>query len=258
MSNPDWNPELYLTFNRERIQPSIDLVTRIHADNPKTIIDIGCGPGNSTQILAERWPKAKIVGIDNSPSMIEKAKKDYPLQEWRIVDAGKNTIEGTYDIVFSNAAIQWIPGHAKLMKKLQGLLTENGTLAIQVPMFWDMPLGKSILCIAEDHRWAATTKGVKDLFTIHDCGFYYDVLSKLFGKTDLWETHYMHQMESHSSILEMIRSTGLKPYLEVLQTDRDKSDFEQQVLQNISVDYPVHENGKIIFPFKRLFLLAQK
>ena len=258
MNKPDWNPELYLKFNQERIQPSIDLVARINIDIPKTIIDIGCGPGNSTQILAERWPNAKIVGIDNSPSMIEKAKKDYPHQEWIIVDAGKDSIQGKYDIVFSNATIQWIPDHTRLMKKLHSLLNEKGMLAIQIPMFWDMAIGKSILRIAEAPRWSTFTHSIENTFTIHNCGFYYDVLVNLFSKTDIWETHYMHQMESHSAILDMIRSTGLKPYLETLQNDHDKKDFEQLVLKSIAVDYPAQENGKVLFPFRRLFFVAQK
>lgn len=258
MTKPDWNPELYLKFNQERIQPSIDLVARIQMDNPGAIIDIGCGPGNSTQILAERWPHAKVTGIDNSPSMIEKARKDYPNQEWHIADAGKDFIAGTYDIVFSNAAIQWMPDHAALMKKFHTLLHDKGILAIQVPMFWEMLIGQSIQHVAQSHRWAPIAKNVKDIFTMHEFGFYYDVLSKLFKKIDIWETFYMHQMESHSAILEMISSTGLKPYFEVLQSDEDKKDFEQLVLQRITKDYPTQENGKVIFPFKRLFLLAQK
>lgn len=258
MAKPDWNPDLYLKFNKERIQPSIDLVSRIGISNPKTIIDIGCGPGNSTQILVERWPDAKVVGIDNSPSMIEKARKDYPTQEWQIVDAGKDVIHGTYDTVFSNATIQWIPDHDGLMKKMGNLLNPEGVLAIQIPLFWDMPIGKSILKVSEEPQWASLTGKVKCLFTIHHYKRYYDILSPLFRHVDIWETHYMHVMESHGSILEMIRSTGLKPYLEVLQTDADKAEFESKVLQRIQSDYPFQKNGKVLFPFKRLFFVAQK
>ena len=258
MAKPDWNPDLYLKFNKERIQPSIDLATRIDISNPESIIDIGCGPGNSTQILAERWPDAQIIGVDNSPSMIEKARKDYPQQKWQLMDAGTDAIKGTYDIVFSNATIQWIPNHEALMVKMHNLLNPAGVLAVQIPMFWDMPIGKSILNVAEAPKWKAFTSDIKSLFTIHNYNHYYDILSSLFTKIDIWETHYMHVMESHTAILEMIRSTGLKPYLEVLQTDTDKKEFELQVLQSITFDYPIQKNGKVIFPFKRLFFVAQK
>jgi trans-aconitate 2-methyltransferase len=258
MTKSEWNPALYLKFNRERIRPSIDLVSRIDFDNPKTIIDIGCGPGNSTQILVQRWPHLKIMGIDSSQTMIEKAKKDYPLQKWILCDAGKDTITGKYDIVFSNATIQWIPDHAGLFKKFFNLLNEKGLIAVQIPMFWNMPLGKSIARIGKNSKWAELTRGVDDIFTIHNYTYYYDLLTELSDSIEMWETHYLHIMESHFSILEMIRSTGLRPYLERLIAEKHKSEFEELVLKRIESDYPLQKNGKVIFPFKRLFFIAKK
>lgn len=258
MGKSDWNPDLYLKFNRERIQPSLDLVTRIKSDSPSRIIDIGCGPGNSTQVLAQRWPEAMIIGIDNSPAMIEKAKKDYPDQNWLLLDAEKDEFPDTYDIVFSNATIQWIPDHSKLLRKLSEVLSKKGLIAIQIPQFWDMPLGKAIEKIANHSRWNSTTKGVTELFTIHNYSFYFDQLSLQFNEIDMWETYYMHIMDSHLSILEMIRSTGLKPYLDRLDSEKDKEEFEAQVLMEIRRDYPKQENGKVIFPFRRLFFIAEK
>jgi trans-aconitate 2-methyltransferase len=258
MNNKDWNPDLYLKFDKERIQPSIDLVSRIKIDNPSRIIDIGCGPGNSTQVLFQAWPDSTITGVDNSPAMIEKAKKDYPNQNWEILDAGKDEIQGTFDIVFSNATIQWIPNHADLLKKLHGILNEKGLIAIQIPLFWDMPIGKAIIKTAGENRWDSATKGVNELFTIHNYSYYFDQLSQLYCSVDIWETSYMHIMDSHFSILEMIRSTGLRPYLDRLETEKEKKDFEEQVLIEINKDYPEQKNGKVIFPFKRLFFIAYK
>jgi len=256
--NNDWNPELYLKFDKERTQPSIDLVSRINFKNPLTIADIGCGPGNSTQILVQRWPDAKIFGIDNSPAMIEKAKKEYPNQAWQIRDAGKDKIEGTFDIVFSNATIQWIPNHTALFQKFHSLLSPKGLVAIQIPLFWDMPLGKAIAGIGTMGRWAAETQGATNLFTIHNYSFYYNVLSELFPSIELWETNYFHILDSQQSILEMIRSTGLKPYLERLKTETDITDFENLAFNEIQKDYPLQTDGKVLFPFKRLFMLAKK
>jgi trans-aconitate 2-methyltransferase len=256
MKNKDWNPELYLKFNKERIQPSIDLVSRINFDNPENIIDIGCGPGNSTQILVGRWPKAKVTGIDNSPAMIKKAKSDYPDQEWIVADAGNFSSEEKYDIVFSNATIQWIPNHEKLLSDFKLLLTSKGKLAVQVPLFWDMPLGKSIAEIGGSDKWKKYTGETKKDLLIHDYHFYYDVLSGLFSTVDIWVTHYMHVMSSHESILEMISSTGLKPFLEKLETEKDKSEFTEEVLKGIKRNYFMQENGKVLFPFKRLFFIA--
>ena len=258
MNVKDWNPDLYLKFDKERSQPSIDLVSRVKFDNPSGIIDIGCGPGNSTQILAQKWPDSVITGIDNSPAMIEKAKKDYPDQNWKLLDAGKDEIPGTYDIIFSNSTIQWIPDHAELLKKLCHILNKNGLVAIQIPLFWDMPLGKAIMRISEESRWGSATKGAAEQFTIHNYSYYFDHLSQLYNSTDMWETSYMHIMDSHFSILEMIRSTGLRPYLDRLENEKDKKDFEEQVLSEITKVYPGQKNGKIIFPFKRLFFIASK
>ena len=256
MAKNDWNPDLYLKFNRERSQPSIDLVKRIKSDSPSKIIDIGCGPGNSTQILVQRWPDSVITGIDNSPAMIEKAQKDYPNQNWILLDAEKDEFPDTYDIVFSNATIQWIPNHTELLKKLYDILTKKGLIAIQIPQFWNMLLGKAIGNIAKDRRWNSVTRGVTESFTMHNYSFYFDQLSLMFNEIDMWETYYMHIMDSHFSILEMIRSTGLKPYLDKLDSDKDKEDFEAQVLKQIRSDYPQQKNGKVIFPFRRLFFIA--
>ena len=258
MNKTDWNPALYLKFDKERIQPSIDLVSRIDVSNPHKIIDIGCGPGNSTQILVQRWPDATIVGADNSPAMIKKASNDYPNQKWLLFDAGKDDIDEKFDIVFSNATIQWIPNHNKLIQRFSGLLNDEGILAVQVPLFFDMALGKSIAEIAEQPKWKAASKGVKELFTIHNASYYYEHLSTYFRRIDIWVTDYYHVMESQVAILEMIRSTGLKPYLERIASDTDKKEFETLILNKIIQDYPSQSNGKALFPFKRLFFLAKK
>ena len=258
MNNKDWNPDLYLRFEKERTQPSIDLVSRINFDRPGKIVDMGCGPGNSTQILVQRWPDAMVTGIDNSPAMIEKAKKDFPNQNWVLLDAGKDEINEKFDLVFSNAAIQWMPNHPELFKKFYNTLNDNGLIAIQLPLFWGMPIGKAIKNIAEESRWNALLKGVSALFTIHDYSYYYDLLSQSFNSIEMWETHYIHIMDSHFSILEMIRSTGLKPYLDKLENENDKREFEDLVLKKIVEDYPQQINEKVLFPFDRLFFIANK
>jgi trans-aconitate 2-methyltransferase len=258
MNKKDWNPELYLKFNKERIQPSIDLVSRIEIENPKKIIDIGCGPGNSTQILRERWSHSHIVGIDKSESMISKAANDFPTQEWKLFDVETDEFQDKYDIVYSNATIQWIHNHDLLLKKLGKIVSTNGAIAIQIPLFFNMPLGQSISKIAQDSRWLNLTKDVDKLFTILNHFEYYDILSKNFVKVEMWETHYIHIMESHLSILEMIRSTGLKPYIDKLVTDDDKKQFDDMVFDSIKSDYSIQKNGKVLFPFNRLFFIGYK
>lgn len=258
MKKNDWNPVQYLKFDKERLQPSIDLVARIDYNNPSKIIDIGCGPGNSTQVLSNRWPDSEITGADNSPAMIKKAKEDYPTQKWILFDAGKDTIDAKFDIVFSNATIQWIPDHVTLIKRFSEMLIDNGVLAVQMPLFFDMPLGKSISWISRNGKWSAATNNVDNLFTINNPSFYYDHLARYFRKIDIWTTDYYHVMESHSSILEMIGSTGLRPYLERIDDDNEKKSFENLVMEGIKDNYPLQGNGKVLFPFKRLFFVAKK
>jgi len=254
----DWNPDLYMQFSSERTQPSIDLIGKINQIEPKSIIDIGCGPGNSTQVLVNRWPKSQITGLDSSTAMIKKAKQDYPNQEWIVADALTYNPEIKYDIIFSNAVIQWIPNHEKLLTKFHENLTDNGIIAIQIPLFWDMPLGQIINNTAKDDRWKTKTESVSNLFTIHDYSFYFDQLSELFNSIEMWETHYMHILNSHIAILEMMRSTGLKPCLERLDDDSEKNKFEEEVLKKIRNAYPIQKNGKVLLPFKRLFFIGYK
>jgi trans-aconitate 2-methyltransferase len=256
-NSKDWKPELYLKYRNERTQPSIDLVNKISMDFvPENIIDLGCGPGNSSQVLVQRWLTSYFVGVDNSVSMIEKAKMDYPNQEWVVADASNYKTDLKFDLVFSNATIQWIPNHENLLSKFHELLSDRGILAIQIPMFWDMPLAKAIEKVSKGNRWKTRTKDVLNLFTIHDYFFYYDQLSGLFNTIDMWETDYMHILDSQNSILEMIKSTGLKPYLERIEGNAEKLEFEEEVLNEIKRHYPLQKNGKVIFPFKRLFFIG--
>lgn len=254
----DWNPDLYMQFRSERTQPSVDLIARINAVEPKSIIDMGCGPGNSTQVLVSRWPKAQITGLDSSSAMIKKAKQDYPDQEWIVADALTYEPENAYDIVFSNAAVQWMPDHAELLNRFHGMLSNNGIIAVQVPLFWDMPLGRIINGVAKDGRWNTRTEGVSDLFTIHDYSFYYDHLSALFNSIEMWETQYFHVLNSHSSILEMMRSTGLRPYLDRLDNESEIEQFEKEVINGVENTYLKQKNGKVLLPFRRLFFIGYK
>lgn len=254
----DWNPDLYLKYGNERTQPAIDLISKINVGfQPLTILDVGCGPGNSSQALLKRWPDAKLIGIDNSLSMIEKAKADYPDNTWIVADASDFNPGTKYDIVFSNATIQWIPNHEILFKKLSGMANSGGVLAIQVPRFDKMPLSKAILSVAGKSKWRERIKGCSELFTYHDYKYYYDLLSTDYKSVELWQTDYLHILKSQYSIIEWIRSTGLKPYLDCLK-DEDKPLFEDEVLQEIKQYYPLQNNGKVVFPFKRLFMIAYK
>ena len=254
----DWNPDLYLKYRNERTQPSIDLISKIGISfQPKSILDIGCGPGNSSQALLQRWSGAVLTGIDNSINMIEKAKTSYPGNTWIVADASKYISDTKYDIVFSNATIQWIPNHKDLFKRLFNLTNIGGVLAIQVPRFNEMPLAKAIQKVANQENWQEATKGCSELFTFHDEKYYYDLMSLDYRSVDFWQTDYFHILDSQYSIIEWIRSTGMKPYLDCLKNE-EKPLFEKEVLAEIKGDYAPQNDGKVLFPFKRLFMIGYK
>ncbi len=255
---PDWNPDLYLKFRNERTQPSIDLAAKIELESPASILDIGCGPGNSTQVLARRWPEAEVAGLDNSASMIEKAGKDHPGQRWILGDAASFEPGRSWDLVFSNASIQWIPDHERLIPKFFGLVAKGGALAIQIPRFDAMPLYRAIVETAAGAKYRDHTRGCGELSTYHDESFYYGLLSGPAARLDMWETSYFHVLGSLEALGDFIRSTGMKPYLDRLPAEADRRSFEAEALERCRDSYPARADGRILFPFRRLFFVAYR
>jgi trans-aconitate 2-methyltransferase len=256
MATNDWNPELYLRFGGERTRPAVDLIARIKVQAPRTIIDIGCGPGNSTQALAARFPGARLTGLDSSPAMLAKARADHPQHEWLLADAGGFESERRFDIVFSNAAIQWMPDHPRLLARMAALASPGGALAVQTPMFHDMPIRQAITRTAERPRWRRAMNGCDALFTFHPHGFYYDQLSGRAATIDLWETSYVHVMASLRALVEWMSATGLRPYLDRLPEAADQQAFAADLLEELGQDYQARADGKVLFPFRRLFFIA--
>ncbi|MGN0114516.1 MAG: methyltransferase domain-containing protein [Acutalibacteraceae bacterium] len=254
---PQWNADKYSEFINERTQPAIDLANRISLDNPKKIIDIGCGPGNSTRVLANRFFGAHIVGADNSQDMIDKAKGQNPDLDFMIFDAsGDFSKFGEYDIVFSNACIQWIPNHSSLIKNMMSVLKVGGVLAVQTPMNYNEPIHIIIKELAASEKWKNKIKNPRIFYNLTQ-NEYFDILSELASDFTMWETVYCHRMPSHSSIMEWYKGTGLRPYLQAL-SDTDAADFESDVYSEVVKAYPIQANGEIIFRFPRFFFTAIK
>jgi len=254
----EWDPDKYLQFKKERTQPSIDLVARIPLDDPGTIIDIGCGPGNSTQILRKRWPRAEILGVDKSEKMIQKARQDYPQQQWMIGDASTLNTRTTYNIVFSNAAIHWMPRHDVLLQRLFQIVNQNGILAVQVPANQESPLYQAIVRVSESKKWSAFTAGREDVITYHSADFYYDQLCSYAEEIFIWETVYYHIMNSYAELIDWYKGTAMKPYLDSLPSDDGRDEFAREVLSECKAAYPLQRDGRILYPFKRLFFIARK
>jgi trans-aconitate 2-methyltransferase len=254
----DWNANLYLQFGNERTQPAIDLAARIMLEHPHNIVDIGCGPGNSAAVLRRRWPEAVVLGVDSSPEMILAARKDYPAQEWIQADAASWQATVGCDLIFSNAALQWIPRHDHLLKRLFSFIVPGGALAFQIPTHDYSVLHKLILEVASEKEWAHLMLGAKQVFTIESPYFYYDVLSAMTVKLDIWETEYFHEMANTQAIISWISGTGLRPFLQALEKDKQRQRFIKMLGERVDKAYQPQANGKVLFPFRRLFVIAYK
>lgn len=253
---PSWDANLYLQFANERTQPALDLIARINLAHPRRIIDLGCGPGNSTAMLRRRWPESDVVGLDNSAEMIAAATQAYPSEKWVLADAASWTADTPFDIVFSNATLQWLPDHATLFPHLMAQLAPAGVMAVQVPYCYESPLHQVVLEVASAASWRHRMEASRDTFTKETPSVYYDLLQPLTSHLDMWETEYFHQMDGPESIVNWYRGTGLRPFLEALDTEEEKRHFEQMVLDGYTRAYPRQKNGRVLFPFRRLFMVA--
>jgi trans-aconitate 2-methyltransferase len=258
---PTWNPELYLLFEEDRTVPVRDLAARVPIEHMNTIIDLGCGPGNSTAVLAERWPDASILGLDNSAEMLEHARGRYPRQRW--VHGGISewaaSANEQYDLVFSNAALQWIGDHASLYPALFAHVAPGGKFAVQVPHNWDEPFHR-ILCDLEcSSAWRPRlpSTGIRRKAG-HDAGFYYDLLAPAARSTRIWETTYNVVMPGADSIVEWLKGTALRPFFDALADETDRKSFVDDFTCALRQAYRPRPDGNVLFPFRRLFLMASR
>lgn len=253
-----WNAEQYAKFIKERTLPSIDLANKISVENPREIIDIGCGPGNSTRVLKDRFPGAHIIGADYSQNMIDKAKGQNDGIDFMLFDANNDfsLLNKKFDVVFSNACIQWIPNHRELIKNMMGILNDGGVLAVQTPMNYKEPIHRIIAELSTGGKWKNKFDNPRIFYNLTQSE-YFDLLSEVAADFSVWETIYCHRMPSHESIMDWYKGTGLRPYLEVL-SEEDALEFEKDVYEEVVCAYPIQANGEIIFRFPRFFFTAVK
>jgi trans-aconitate 2-methyltransferase len=253
-----WNPDLYLKFEEERTQPARDLVARIQLHSPKRIVDLGCGPGNSTRVLRARWPEADILGMDSSAGMIEKARRSNPHGKWLQADIRAWNPGEMFDVVFSNATLQWIMDHDALIPRLFGWVRPGGALAVQLPSNQEAPLHKALIRVSRRDEWKARTDGCAGLIVYQSPEFYYGILSGLTPYVHLWKAVYYHVLENHQGLIDWYSSTGMKTYLERLPEESQKDAFRAQVLEECRDSYLLQRDGRILYPFERLFFIAYR
>lgn len=251
----DWNSNQYTKFEKERTQPSVDLIHRINI-LPESILDIGCGPGNSTNQLYEYFPKANILGIDSSDNMLDKAEKSYPHLKFRkcFIPDDIESIEN-FDLIFSNACLHWIPDHKNLFPKLMSKLNRGGMFAVQMPLVQNAMFYKILNKLISTDKW----KKLRDIHIFYNLepNETYDILSKISKNVTMWDTTYYHIVPSHSSVIDWYKGSGLRPYLDILN-QTEKSEFLSELLEMIKNNFPVQSDNSVILKMPRLFFTASK
>jgi trans-aconitate 2-methyltransferase len=255
---PTWSPHQYLKFKDERTQPCRDLVARIALENPARIVDLGCGPGNSTAVLAARWPAARLTGIDQSADMIGAARKEHPGPDWRQADLATWSADPPPDLIFSNAALHWVGNHARLLPRLFAQVAPGGALAWQVPANLDAVAHRLMRELAAAPAWRSHFTETVRAWHAHAPAFYYDLLAPVATRIEIWNTEYIHILESPAAIVEWYRGSGLRPFLDRLPAPADRDRFLADYLIGIERAFPRQPDGRVLFPFLRLFAIAYR
>jgi trans-aconitate 2-methyltransferase len=256
---PSWSPEQYLAFEEQRTRPARDLARSVQVENPRRVVDLGCGPGNSTEVCAERWPEASIVGIDSSAAMIEKARSRYPSREWRQADIAEWAREEggeRFDVVFANAALQWVGEHETLFPRLLARVAPGGALAVQMPSY-ENPANRAMRELAAEASWRTWfPEGRAREWRAYEPDFYYEALATHAARLDLWATEYVQIMPDLAAIVEWYKGTGLRPYLDAIGEEAERERFLTEFADRLRASYPESAAGGVLFPFRRVFVVG--
>lgn len=252
----DWSPTSYLKFEDERTRPARDLLAQVRAGHVRRVVDVGCGPGNSTELLAARYPEAAILGIDNSPAMLAQARQRVPQVDFELADAAVWLPDEDVDLVFANATYQWIPRHLEQLSRVLCALRPGAALAVQMPDNLHEPTHRLMGEVAMADTWSARlTSAARD--PLPPVRAYYAVLKPRAARLDVWRTTYQHPLQDAAAIVEMVRSTGLRPFLEPL-SEQERARFLAAYTARIATAYPPLADGTVLLSFPRLFLIAER
>ena len=252
----DWNPALYSSFEDERTRPAAELLARVPLDAPRQVVDLGCGPGNSTELLVERFPSARIVGTDTSQAMLATARQRLPQISFEHGDIAGWSPAQPVDLAYANASLQWVSDHERLLPRLLSALAPGGVLAAQMPDNLAEPSHTLMRETAAALLGTPADDADRHRARILPAPQYYDLLAPQ-AEVDLWRTTYQHRMDDAAAIVQWLRATGLKPYLDPL-TPELQTPFLAEYQRRIERAYPVRADGKRLLAFPRLFIMARR
>ena len=251
-----WDPERYLRYADERGRPFVELLARVGAHDPRTVVDLGCGPGNMSRLLASRWPAAVIAGIDSSPEMIDAARVAAPGIEFRVEDVRGWSPDEPVDVLFSHATLQWVPGHLELLPQLVATVAPGGWFAFGVPGNLSEPTHTIRAELAAQEPYAELTAGV-DAPAAFDAATYWKVLTDLGCEVDAWSTTYLHELRGEDPVFGWISSTGARPVLLALDAQPElRASYEAELKRRLRKAYP-ERDGVVLMPFRREFVVAR-
>lgn len=256
LSCSDWSPATYLKFEDERTRPARDLLARVRSDGVRRIVDVGCGPGNSTELLSARYPEAEVVGLDNSPAMLEEARRRLPQVRFEPANADVWLPDAAVDLVFANAVYQWIPGHLEQLPRVLAALPAGATLAVQMPDNLAEPTHRLMREVALAGPWRERLARAARA-PLPPARVYYEALQPMAARLDIWRTTYQHSLSGAEAIVEFVRATGLRPFLDPL-TEAERKEFIAVYTAGIAAAYPPLADGSVLLAFPRLFLLAER
>ncbi len=254
----DWNPGLYRRYEDERTRPARDLLARVPLVDAARVFDLGCGPGNSTELLVKRFPGAQVVGTDNSEAMLASARERLPQARFEFSDISSWRPESPPDLIYANAALQWVPDHESLLPRLFAALAPGGVLAIQMPDNRQEPTHRLMREVASEAPWANAIGDADRLRTaLLGVEGYYDLLAADAAQVDVWRTAYQHPMASAAAIVEWVSGTGLKPFVDRL-TPELRASYLAEYERRLDTAYPARADGRRLLAFPRMFIVAQR
>jgi len=250
-----WSPGQYLKFEDERTRPAAELLARVPVERPRRVLDVGCGPGNSTELLAARYPQAEILGIDSSPEMIAAARKRLPSADFRVADVADYAPSTPFDVIFGNAVFQWVPGHIEVVARLFSTCPPGGALALQVPDNLNEPTHMLMAAVARSGPWREKFAKAVARDTVPAPAVWYDRLKPLAAAVDVWHTTYYHVLPGPEAIVEWVKGTGLRPWLDRLD-EGERGAYLAAYTERIAESYPPLVDGRVMLRFPRLFVVA--
>lgn len=252
-----WDPAQYLKFAGERTRPALDLLARIPAAAPETVVDLGCGAGNLAPLLMARWPGAKLTGVDSSPEMLSRARAAYPQAQFVQGDIGTWRPPRPVDVLYSNAALHWLKDHERLLPALLDALVPGGWLALQMPRNFNAPSHTTIVETIEQGPWRARLEPLLRREPVAAPGVYWRLLEPHSAELQVWETEYLQVLSGANPVAEYTKGTWLKQFLDRLP-EAERAAFEADYRKRVLAWYPPQADGRTLFPFRRLFLVARR